>query len=99
MSKSLSDLLGTKNSPLGNLARHADRMEQLGSLMRENLPASLADGFVHCNVRDDGTLVVVASSSEWAARYRFETAEFTRVCSEQGLEITKVKVSVSASDL
>ena len=63
MPKSLSELLGGQDSSLGGLVRHANQMERLGDRLRAGLPESLAGGFVHCNLREDGTLAVLASSS------------------------------------
>jgi hypothetical protein len=94
MSKSLSELLASSGSPLGDLADIAAQKVALSEQMRKQLPDSLAGGFVHCNIRDDGTLAVIASSSEWAARLRFETELFTRICTDQGVSISGIKVTV-----
>ncbi len=92
--KSLSELIGNKDSPLRDLAFEARRREQLSDYLRKHLPASLVDGFLHCNLKDEATLVVLTVSPEWASRLRFEADQFIRLCAEQGTKITAVKVRV-----
>jgi hypothetical protein len=94
--KSLSELIGGKSSPLGNLASNALLRETLGDYLRNHLPADLADGFLHCNLQDETTLIVIATSPEWASRLRFENNHFIRLCAAQGTKIDSVKVKVSA---
>ena len=57
---------------LGAVVRRARQMEELVSRLRAVLPPEEATSIVAANLRDDGTLVVLASSSAWAARLRFE---------------------------
>jgi len=59
------------------------------------LDQSLAEGFVHCNIRDDGTLVVMASSPAWAARLRFEGEQLKAICKNRGIDVQSVKVRVT----
>ena len=94
--KSLSELIAGQNSPLGNLASEARRRESLDSHLRKHLPAALSAGFLHCNLRDEGTLVVITSSPEWASRLRFEKELFIRLCTEHGTPVTSVKVRVGS---
>jgi len=94
--KSLSELIGGKDSPLRDLAVEARRREQLSDYLRKHLSASLVDGFLHCNMKDETTLVVIAASPEWASRLRFEAAQLIRLCAQQGTKITAVKVRVAA---
>jgi hypothetical protein len=96
MPKSLSELLAAQNSSIANLADRAQQKVALSDHLRTQLPENLAGGFVHCNLRDDGTLAVIASSSECAARLRFETEEFSRICTALGITISGIKVSVSS---
>jgi len=56
----------------------------------------LSGGFSHCNIREDGTLVIIATSPEWASRLRFETQPFIDLCRQQGTLVRNVKVRVSA---
>ena len=93
--KSLSELIGGKGSPLRDLAYEAQRREQLSDHLRKHLSASLVDGFLHCNLKDETTLIVIAVSPEWASRLRFEADQFIRLCAQQGTKITAVKVRVA----
>jgi len=63
--------------------------------MRSQLPAELVDGLVHCNCRDDGTLVVTAASPAWASRLRFETPRLLDICAAAGVDAARVKVRVT----
>ena len=92
--KSLSALIADKKGALGDLAGQARLREDLSDYLRKQLPAGLADGFLHCNVRDETTLVVIAASPEWASRLRFETQVFSDLCSQQGLQLESVQVKV-----
>jgi hypothetical protein len=94
--KSLADLIGSSSSGFGKLADVARQKASLSDFLRSSLDKELAGGFVHCNIRDDGTLVVFASSSAWAARLRFATQQFTDLCRKQGLQVQSVKVRVSS---
>ena len=92
--KSLSHLLASKQGSLGNLAREARLREDLSDHLRNHLPVALIDGFLHCNLRAQGQLVVLASSPEWASRLRFETDLIRSLCAAHGTEVTSVKVRV-----
>ena len=93
--KSLSDLIGASHSPLGHLAESASRRSELSQYLRTRLDPDLAGGFLHCNIHDDETLVVVASSPEWASRLRFSTKELLALCQEFGEPAARVKVKVA----
>ena len=95
-SKSLSDLLGGPESPIGQLAGEARRRSELSDHLRKALPADLAGGLMHCNFDSDGGLILLAASPEWAARLRFESQLVIDLCRTQGLEINQVRVRVAA---
>ncbi len=69
--RGLGELLAA-NTPLGALARAASSRLDLADSVRQQLSPTLAAAVSNCNLRGDGTLVVSATSSEWAARLRFE---------------------------
>ena len=94
--KSLSEIIGSQNSPLGNLASEARLRESLSDHLRKHLPADLSSGLLHCNLRDAGILVVIASSPEWASRLRFEKELFIRLCADHGTQVTDVKIRVGS---
>jgi hypothetical protein len=88
----LGDLFRSPGSPLGGLARAAAGRVELLDLLRGRLPADLQACLVGCNVRDDGTLVLTASSPAWAARLRFESAGLLACCRERYPGAARVRV-------
>ncbi|MCP4088613.1 MAG: DUF721 domain-containing protein [Gammaproteobacteria bacterium] len=92
----MSELIAGQDSTLGNLASKALLREELGNYLRKHIPAALNAGFLHCNLRDDATLIVIATSPEWASRLRFEKELFIRLCADQGTRITNVKIRVGS---
>ena len=93
--KSLADIASSTDTGLGRLAAAAQQRTELGEHLRKRLDPSLAAGFVHCNIRDDSTLVVIAASPEWAARLRFESSQLLAICREHGVNLSSVKVRVA----
>ena len=93
--KSLSQLIGTTGSGLERLAREAQKRAGLTDHLRGNLTAPLGDGVRHCDIRDDGTLVVAATSPEWAARLRYAEPELRRLCTDFGVTPALVKIKVA----
>ena len=72
--KRLDSLLNPNdNGGLGEIVRRARSMEALVGKLKAGLPADEATSIVAANIREDGTLVVLVSSSAWASRLRFET--------------------------
>ena len=94
--KSLSELITAGNSSLGDLASQARLREDLGDYLRKNLPPDLAPGFLHCNLKEGGELVVIATSPEWASRLRFKTSQHADLCRNHGTQVNAVKVKTGA---
>jgi len=94
--KSLAELLSSADTGFASLAEAARLRADLSDYLRKNIDPSLAGGFSHCNIREDGTLVIIATSPEWASRLRFETQPFIDLCRQQGTLVRNVKVKVSA---
>ena len=94
--KSLSDIIGSQGSPLGSLACEARLRQDLSDHLRKHLPPEFNGSLLHCNLRDEMTLVVIASSPEWASRLRFEKELFIRLCADHGTQVTEVKVRVGS---
>jgi hypothetical protein len=88
----LGDLFRSPGSPLGGLARAAAGRAELLDLLRARLPAELQACLVGCNVRDDGTLTLTASSPAWAARLRFEAPGLLACCRERFPAAARVRV-------
>ncbi len=95
--KSLSELLAAKQGTLSQLAAEATRRLELTDRLRSALSPDTATRMTGCNLRDDGTLVVLATSSEWAARLRFESETLLSVCREIHPGTTKVRIRVAHS--
>lgn len=92
--KPLSELISATDSPLGQLAEEARSRLELTDHIRKGLPAELASQMTSCNLRSDGTLVVIASGPEWAARIRFESSLILSLSRERNPKTTQVKVRV-----
>jgi len=92
--KCLSELIRTPGSHLEELAAEARSRMDLADQLREKLPQELARHLMGANLRDDGTLVVVASSPEWASRFRFEATEILATCRQQERRALRIKVRV-----
>jgi hypothetical protein len=94
----LGDLIRA-DSPLGALARAASSRLDLAECVRRHLPPELAAAVAACNLRPDGTLVVTAGSSEWAARLRFEAGGILSGCRTDWPTAARVRFRVgTASD-
>ncbi len=93
--KSLSELVSTKDSQLGRLAAAARLRSDLSEHLRSGMGEPLGSAIMHCNVHDDGTLVVVAANPEWAARLRFESRQLLALCAAHGTTAVAVKVRVA----
>ncbi len=94
--KSLENLLssGEKGS-LGDLVRRAEDMGVLASRLQDALGGDEGASIRAANVRDDGTLVVLVSSSAWAARLRFETDTLLEAARKAGVRAEACKIRVS----
>ena len=82
---------------LGDLVRRAREMGELTHIMSKALPDEYAGAIVAANLRDDGDLVVIAASSAWASRLRFETDLLLSAARQAGLNPGACRVSVSQS--
>ena len=72
--KRLDNLLNPGSGEgLSQIVRHARDMGRLVGALRDALPGDQAEGILAANIREDGELVVLASTPAWAARLRFET--------------------------
>ena len=93
--KSLSELLGSPKTRIGQLAARARAKVGLTDHIRKGLAPDLAAELVNCTVEDDGTLVVRASSPEWANRLRFESETLLALTRQRHPEAKHVKVRVA----
>jgi len=98
--KKLENLLqpGARN-PLQQLIRTAKSMETLATGLRRVLPPDAAASLVAANLREGGELVVVAASSAWASRLRFEERALLTVARELGHDAVSLRVRVTGSPI
>jgi hypothetical protein len=94
----LKDLLNPcSDGDLGQIVRRAREMGELTHVLCKALPDDYAGAIVAANLREDGDLVVIAASSAWASRLRYETEVLLAAARESGLEPTTCRVRVTQS--
>ena len=94
--KRLENLLNPNDDGgLGDIIRHAQDMGELVQSLQQQLPEETAANIIAANVRDDGELVVLASSPAWAAKLRFEADVLMAAARQSGAEVSSCKVRVS----
>ena len=91
--RALGELFGA-NTALSALAKAAGSRVDLADQVRAQLAPALASAVTTCNLRPDGTLVVTTSSSEWAARLRFEAEAILGACRVQWPAAARVRFRV-----
>ena len=79
---------------LDKIIRRAQNMDELTAMQRAELPEDAAQNLLGANLRENGELVLVASSSAWASRLRFEADKLTIAAGKAGLTVSSCKVSV-----
>ena len=80
---------------LGDIVRRAREMGELTHVLSEGLPADYAGAIVAANLRENGDLVVIAASSAWASRLRYETDAILAAAGKAGINATTCRVRVS----
>ena len=94
--KSLENLLNPNDDGgLGDIVRHARDMGKLVALLQSSIGADEARSVIAANIRDDGELVVLASSPAWAAKLRFEAEALMTAARQSGAEVTSCTVRVN----
>ena len=94
--KSLEKLLNPCNDGgLGEIIRHARDMGELVQMLQLSLPSDQAGSIVAANIRGDGELVVLAASSAWASRLRFESDKLIEAARQTGASVESCSVRVS----
>ena len=94
--KQLKNLLNPCSD--GELAKIVRRARDLGALtqtLSDALPAEYTGAIVAANVREDGDLVVIAASSAWASRLRYETDRLLTAARESGVNAAECRIRVS----
>jgi len=94
--KQLGNLLNPSNDgDLGDIVRRAREMGELTGVLARALPEDQAQGIVAANVRENGELVVIAATSAWASRLRYEADSLLKAAKEAGFKANTCRVRVS----
>lgn len=94
--KSLENLLKTSNDKgLAKVVEHARDMGDLAQILRDALPGEQRAAIFAANLRDDGELVILASSSAWASRLRYEADVMAAAVRAVGRDVEKISVRVA----
>ena len=72
-------------------------MGELTHIVSEALPDEYAGAIVAANLREDGDLVLIAASSAWASRLRYETDAIMAAARNAGLSPVACRVRVTQS--
>jgi len=93
---SLEKLLQSgQNSALDKLVQTAQLTEELTLNLRKELDPEMAENLISANIRENGELILVASSSAWAAKLRFEADGLLRCARTHAANISRCKVAVA----
>ncbi len=94
--KRLENLLNINDGgDLGDIVKRAREMGALVQVLQQALTADHAASIVAANIRDDGQLIVLANSSAWAARLRFESDALIDAARKSGADVTSCTVRVA----
>ncbi len=92
----LENLLKARaGSTLNKIIRRAQNMDELTTALRAELAADAGQNLLAANLREDGELVLVCTSSAWASRLRFESDTLMEAARKTGLTVNTCKVTVS----
>lgn len=82
-------------SALEDMVQTAQYMDELTSMLQQDLDPDLAVNLRAASLRDNGELVLIASSSAWASKIRFEAEKLMEVVRRSGAKVESCRVSVS----
>ena len=80
---------------LGSVIRRARELGELTDALCRALPEDCAGAIIAANLREDGNLVVIAASSAWASRLRYETDSLLAAAQNSGASVSACRVRVS----
>lgn len=96
--KQLSSLLNPiADGDLGDIVRRARDLGELTEVLARALPEDHAGAIVAANLRKNGELIVIAASSAWASRLRYETETLLEAARSEGVTVQTCRVRVSQS--
>jgi hypothetical protein len=79
---------------LERLVEHSQNMGNLAQLLRSSLPADVAGHLLAANLKEPGELVLICSSSTWAARLRYESEQLMKAARKAGIEADRCSIKV-----
>ena len=82
-------------SGLQKIIQTAQNMDSLTGALRAARPREVTEHIVAANVRADGELVIICSSSAWASRVRFESESLLEVARGAGFPARSMRVTVT----
>jgi len=82
-------------SGLQKIIQTAKNMDSLTDVLQAAAAQDVAEHILAANVRDDGELVVICSSSAWASRVRFEAETFLDAARDAGFGAATMRVTVT----
>ena len=92
----LEKLLKTgSDGALDKIVHRAQYLNDLTSAIRSVLPEEAKSQLLAANLRENGELVLICSSSSWAARLRFESEQLIEAARLAGTKVDKCRVKVS----
>jgi len=80
---------------LDKIIQRAQEMEELTETLRAALGEELGRQLAAANLRDSGELVLVCTSSAWAAKLRFEAERLVVLLRESGAAVSGCRVRVA----
>jgi hypothetical protein len=80
---------------LAEIIQRAQEMHDLTGALQAALPRDLGENLLSANLREDGQLALICSSSAWASRLRFESERLVEVTKSLGNNVASCRVIVS----
>lgn len=80
---------------LDKIIQRAQKLDELTTALRAELPEEAALNLVAANLREDGELVLICTSSAWASRLRFESEQLVQTARRLGFMVDRARVTVS----
>ena len=89
-----------KSDPGGNLGkilRRARHMDDLTTRLRADLDPETAQSLIAANIRENGELIIIASTSAWAAKLRFECEILIKTAHTPDRPVKSIRIKVSTT--
>ena len=94
--KNLKNLINSKSSnELEKIIQAAADMQLLTKALKDVVTQEISEHLVAANVRDNGELVVICTSSAWASRLRFESKTLISTAQNSGFDASRIRVTVT----